>query len=234
MIMFTINKYLIAFTALFNQIIDSQFDFIIALKRVLKPKYLCYFSKLIINNCLFAANVFMPNKTNKTNKTNKNYLSSVIKNSNLCNQLYWQTDLYSIEKENERKNKIKSKTLFKMIEKIVFRQANKPFLLIYNLYNHLIYNFSVIYHLDNLENHYKCNDFHSLKSFKSIFTIFSIHSDTLKIINTQKKNLAIEKNHWLNNRYKNDIQGLEDNSLNKLNKKPITIENGTTRLRSVK
>ena len=44
----------------------------------------------------------------------------------------------------------------------------------------------------------------------------------------------MEKNHWLNSRYKNDIQGLDDNSLNKLNKKIITIENGTTRLRSVK
>ena len=107
-------------------------------------------------------------------------------------------------------------------------------LCIYSIYNHLIYNFSVIYHIGNLENPYKCNDFHSLKSFKSILTIFSIHCDILKIINTQKKNLAIEKNHWLNNRYKNDIQGLEDNRLNKLNKKPITIENGTIRLRSVK
>ena len=229
MIMLTINKYLMAFTTLFNQIIDSQFDFIIALKRVLKPKYLYYLnhviSKLIIDYYHISTNIFT---------FNNNCLPSVINKADHFNQLNLQTDLYIIEKENERKNKIKSKTLFKMIEKIVFRQANKPFLLIYNLYNHLIYNFSVIYHLDNLENHYKCNDFHSLKSFKSIFTIFSIHSDTLKIINTQKKNLAIEKNHWLNNRYKNDIQGLENNSLNKLNKKPITIENGTTRLRSVK
>ena len=228
MIMFTINIYLMAFTALFNQIIDSQFGFIIELKRVLKPKYLCDFSKLIINKCLIAANVFMSFKTNNNN------LSSVVNKTDHFNQLNLQADLYIIDKKNKSKKKKKSKTLFKMIEKIVFRQANKPFLLIYNLYNHLIYNFSVIYHLDNLKNHYKCNDFHSLKSFKSIFTIFSIHSDTLKIINTQKKNLAIEKNHWLNNRYKNDIQGLEDNSLNKLNKKPITIENGTTRLRSVK
>lgn len=229
MIMFTINKFLMTFTALFNQIIDSQFGFIIALTRTQKTKYLYYLnhviSKLIIDDYLISTNIFT---------FNNNCLPSVINKADYFNQLNLQADLYIIDKKNKSKKKKKSKTLFKMIEKIVFRQANKPFLLIYNLYNHLIYNFSVIYHLDNLENHYKCNDFHSLKSFKSIFTIFSIHSDTLKIINTQKKNLAIEKNHWLNNRYKNDIQGLEDNSLNKLNKKPITIENGTTRLRSVK
>lgn len=229
MIMFTINKFLMTFTALFNQIIDSQFGFIIALTRTQKTKYLYYLNhvirKLIIDDYLISTNIFT---------FNNNCLPSVINKADYFNQLNLQADLYIIDKKNKSKKKKKSKTLFKMIEKIVFRQANKPFLLIYNLYNHLIYNFSVIYHLDNLENHYKCNDFHSLKSFKSIFTIFSIHSDTLKIINTQKKNLAIEKNHWLNNRYKNDIQGLEDNSLNKLNKKPITIENGTTRLRSVK
>lgn len=229
MIMFTINKFLMTFTALFNQIIDSQFGFIIALTRTQKTKYLYYLnhviSKLIIDDYLISTNIFT---------FNNNCLPSVINKADYFNQLNLQADLYIIDKKNKSKKKKKSKTLFKMIEKIVFRQANKPFLLIYNLYNHLIYNFSVIYHLDNLENYYKCNDFHSLKSFKSIFTIFSIHSDTLKIINTQKKNLAIEKNHWLNNRYKNDIQGLEDNSLNKLNKKPITIENGTTRLRSVK
>lgn len=229
MIMFTINKFLMTFTALFNQIIDSQFGFIIALTRTQKTKYLYYLNhvirKLIIDDYLISTNIFT---------FNNNCLPSVINKADYFNQLNLQADLYIIDKKNKSKKKKKSKTLFKMIEKIVFRQANKPFLLIYNLYNHLIYNFSVIYHLDNLENYYKCNDFHSLKSFKSIFTIFSIHSDTLKIINTQKKNLAIEKNHWLNNRYKNDIQGLEDNSLNKLNKKPITIENGTTRLRSVK
>ncbi len=229
MIMFTINKFLMTFTALFNQIIDSQFGFIITLTRTQKTKYLYYLnhviSKLIIDDYLISTNIFT---------FNNNCLPSVINKADYFNQLNLQADLYIIDKKNKSKKKKKSKTLFKMIEKIVFRQANKPFLLIYNLYNHLIYNFSVIYHLDNLENYYKCNDFHSLKSFKSIFTIFSIHSDTLKIINTQKKNLAIEKNHWLNNRYKNDIQGLEDNSLNKLNKKPITIENGTTRLRSVK
>lgn len=229
MIMFTINKFLMTFTALFNQIIDSQFGFIIALTRTQKTKYLYYLNhvirKLIIDDYLISTNIFT---------FNNNCLPSVINKADYFNQLNLQADLYIIDKKNKSKKKKKSKTLFKMIEKIVFRQANKPFLLIYNLYNHLICNFSVIYHLDNLENHYKCNDFHSLKSFKSIFTIFSIHSDTLKIINTQKKNLAIEKNHWLNNRYKNDIQGLEDNSLNKLNKKPITIENGTTRLRSVK
>ncbi|WP_276894636.1 hypothetical protein [Frischella perrara] len=227
--MFTINKFLMTFTALFNQIIDSQFGFIITLTRTQKTKYLYYLnhviSKLIIDDYLISTNIFT---------FNNNCLPSVINKADYFNQLNLQADLYIIDKKNKSKKKKKSKTLFKMIEKIVFRQANKPFLLIYNLYNHLIYNFSVIYHLDNLENYYKCNDFHSLKSFKSIFTIFSIHSDTLKIINTQKKNLAIEKNHWLNNRYKNDIQGLEDNSLNKLNKKPITIENGTTRLRSVK
>ena len=227
--MFTINKFLMTFTALFNQIIDSQFGFIIALTRTQKTKYLYYLnhviSKLIIDDYLISTNNFT---------FNNNCLPSGINKADYFKQLNLQADLYIIDKKNKSKKKKKSKTLFKMIEKIVFRQANKPFLLIYNLYNHLIYNFSVIYHLDNLENHYKCNDFHSLKSFKSIFTIFSIHSDTLKIINTQKKNLAIEKNHWLNNRYKNDIQGLEDNSLNKLNKKPITIENGTTRLRSVK
>lgn len=229
MIMFTINKFLMTFTALFNQIIDSQFGFIIALTRTQKTKYLYYLNhvirKLIIDDYLISTNIFT---------FNNNCLPSVINKADYFNQLNLQADLYIIDKKNKSKKKKKSKTLFKMIEKIVFRQANKPFLLIYNLYNHLICNFSVIYHLDNLENPYKCNDFHSLKSFKSIFTIFSIHSDTLKIINTQKKNLAIEKNHWLNNRYKNDIQGLEDNSLNKLNKKPITIENGTTRLRSVK
>lgn len=234
MIMFTINKFLMTFTALFNQIIDSQFGFIIALTRTQKTKYLYYLnhviSKLIIDDYLISTNIFT---------FNNNCLPSVINKADHFDHINLQADLYIIDKKNKSKKKKKSKTLFKMIEKIVFRQANKPFLLIYNLYNHLIYNFSVIYHLDNLENYYKCNDFHSLKSFKSIFTIFSIHSDTLKIINTQKKNLAIEKNHWLNNRwlnnrYKNDIQGLEDNSLNKLNKKPITIENGTTRLRSVK
>lgn len=229
MIMLTINKYLMAFTTLFNQIIDSQFDFIIALKRVLKPKYLYYLnhviSKLIIDDYLISTNIFT---------FNNNCLPSFINRADHFNQLNLQAHLYIIDKKNESKKKKKSKMLFKSMDKIVFRQANKPFLLIYNLYNHLIYNFSVIYHLGNLENHYKCNEIHSLKSFKSIFTIFSIHSDILKIINTQKKNLAIEKNHWLNNRYKNDIQGLEDNSLNKLHKKPITIENGTTRLRSVK
>ena len=229
MIMFTINKFLMTFTALFNQIIDSQFGFIIALTRTQKTKYLYYLnhviSKLIIDDYLISTNIFT---------FNNNCLPSVINKADHFDHINLQADLYIIDKKNESKKKKKSKTLFKMIEKIVFRQANKPFLLIYNLYNHLIYNFSVIYHLDNLENHYKCNDFHSLKSFKFILTIFSIHSDTLKIINTHKNNLAMEKNHWLNNRYKNDIQGLDDNSLNKLNKKPITIENGTTRLRSVK
>ena len=222
MIMFTVNKFLMTFTALFNQIIDSQFGFIIALKRALKTKYLYYLNhvirKLIIDDYLISTNIFT---------FNNNCLPSVINKADHFNQLNLQADLYIIDKKNKSKKKKKSKTLFKIMDKIVFRQANKPFLLIYNLYNHLIYNFSVIYHLGNLENPYKCNDFHSLKSFKSILTIFSIHCDTLKIINTQK-------NHWLNSRYKNDIQGLDDNSLNKLNKKPITIENGTTRLRSVK
>lgn len=229
MIMFTINKFLMTFTALFNQIIDSQFGFIIALKRALKTKYLYYLnhviSKLIIDDYLISTNIFT---------FNNNCLPSGINKADYFKQLNLQADLYIIDKKNESKKKKKSKTLFKIMDKIIFRQASKPFLLIYNLYNHLIYNFSVIYHLGNLENPYKCNDFHSLKSFKSILTIFSIHCDTLKIINTQKKNLAMEKNHWLNSRYKNDIQGLDDNSLNKLNKKIITIENGTTRLRSVK
>ena len=228
MIMFTINIYLMAFTALFNQIIDSQFGFIIALKRVLKPKYLCDFSKLIINKCLIAANVFMSFKTNNNN------LSSVINKTDHFNQLNLQADLYIIDKKNKSKKKKKSKTLFKIMDKIVFRQANKPFLLIYNLYNHLIYNFSVIYHLVNLENYYKCNEINSSKYFKSIFTTFSVNRDKLKTNTIQKQNLTIEKNNWLNMRYKNHIQGLEDNNLNKLHKKPITIENGTTRLRSVK